>query len=275
MTREEYLNAVAQLIRSSDRATTTGLKASTLGNLILQSLPDRWQQHGYFALKELLLDLQGRGELRVGVDAQKVLAVWAAKPTVDGTVVKAPSAFFRLKGDIWNAFVNAMPPGLRFINRTTGAVIMGQAHVPSGENGWVPIPQLSAETQKGWARELISLHGLDDLREALGEPMWHLRFSEKLRQMRPDVIPQWNRMRTVKVGEAVSTWCEQNHVARELVVDDRQRVSVVTPHAPPSAGAKAPDTVRQQVLNALARMPTSELLEIRIPAKYLFGSEHG
>jgi hypothetical protein len=272
MTRDEYLQAVSQLIRSSDRAAAAGagLKASTLGNLILRALPDHWTRHGYPVLKELLLDLKNRGAITIGSDEQKMLAVWVAESCQDAPAPEPPAPFMRLKREIWAAFVKPTPPGLRFLQRSTGAVLMGQARQPLDHGGWVPIPMLSEETQKGWARELLAQFRLDTVRDALDDPMWYLRLPEALRQVRPDALIQWNRIRSTKVAAAVAIWCKSNNIAPDLVVDDPRQRS--TPTLRVSRAPRDRD-VRQQVLNALAQMSTDELLNLSIPAKYLLSQE--
>jgi hypothetical protein len=272
MTREEYLHAVSQLIRSSDRAAPagTGLKASTLGNLILRALPDHWTRHGYPVLKELLIDLKNRGAITMALDAQKMLAVWVSESCQEVPAPEAPARFLRLKREIWAAFVKPTPPGLRFLQRTTGAVLMGQTRPPPDHGAWVPIPVLSEETQKGWARELLAQFQLDTVRDALGDALWYLRLPEALRQVRPDALVQWNRIRSTKVAAAAAIWCKANNIAPELVVDDPHQRTTQTPRV---SRAPRERDVRQQVLNALTQMSTEELLNLPIPARYLLNQE--
>jgi hypothetical protein len=277
MTREEYIHAVSHLIRSSDRAAPTGagLKASTLGNLILRALPDHWTRHGYPTLKEMLLDLRDRELITVGTDSQKMLAVWITE-SFQVPAPEPPAQLQRLKREIWAAFVKPTPPGLRFLQRTTGAVLMGQVRPPLDHGGWVPIPVLSEETQKGWAKELLGQSHIDGVRGALDEPMWYLRLPEMLRRFRPEALPQWNRIRSTKVAAAVAIWCKANNIPIELVADDgaRQRPTSLTPGASRGPPRTTGDRdVRQQVLSALALMSTEELLNLSIPAKYLLSQE--
>lgn len=274
MTREEYLNAVSHLIGVSQRDATTGLKASTLGNLILRSLPERWQQHGYPNLRTLLGDLEQLGEIRVGLDAQKMLAVWGAGKPALPSEKATPRKPVRIKREVWNAFVSSLPPGLRFMHRTKGSVLMGQTRSPTAPGDWVLIPQLSQETQKGWASDLIEQHHLEDLSETLHDQSWYVRFPEKLWQVRKDLLVLWNQTRTSRVADAIVAWCDENGIARELVTD------ALLPVAREAMGAHTRsqvqcDNTRQRLLAALSRMPTSELLEIPIPGKYIFGRENG
>lgn len=274
MTREEYLNAVSHLIRVSERAASTGLKASTLGNLVLQSLPGRWQVFGYPNLKSLLTDLERRGDIRLGVDEQRTLAVWwVGKSPVAGES-KPSGRPIRIKRDVWNAFVSSQPPGSRYMHRTKGTVLTGQFQAPAADGDWIRIHQISQETQKGWARELIAEHRLEDLSGTLFEQSWHIRFPEKLGEARKDLLVSWNQTRTSRVAEAIMSWCDENGISRELVRDGLPAAAREAMETHARSHARC-DNTRQQLLAALSRMPTSELLEIPIQGKYFFGRDNG
>lgn len=264
MTREDYLDAVLQLIRSNNQSTA-GLKASTLGNLILRSLPDHWTRHGYSALKDLLQELEHRGQVSIGLDAQKMLAIWV-KGEHRGTRTKP----IRLRREIWVAFVNQLPRGLRFMNRETGVVLMGQLALPMGDNEWIPIQPLSSDIQKNWAWEMISEFQLDDFRDTLADPLWYLSFPQQLRQSRRDMLTQWNRIRSTKILEAVQAWCTQHGIPIDLITEARPSTSDTDTEKATVLTNSTGDNTRQLLLDALARMPTQELLEIPIPGKYLF-----
>src|SRR5579862_2239898 len=121
MTRDEYLLAVTQLIRNTDVAST-GLRASTLGNLILRSLPQHWREHGYLALKDLLAELHRRGQAVVGEDPKGMLSVRVPAPAqaIAATQTKAWPKFVRLRTEIWRAFVDPVPAGERFLHTISG-----------------------------------------------------------------------------------------------------------------------------------------------------------
>lgn len=216
MNNDEFLQAVSQLIANSDTAGA-GIKASTLGNLILRSLPDHWNQHGYPRLSDLLAALGQMGAIRVGNDARGALTAWSSG-AAPRPRPQERERFQRLRKDVWLAFANATPPGQRWLQRTTGDVLMGQSRSPQ-EDGWVEIAPVTQEAQKTWARELIQLHQLDWLAGTLDSPAWYLAFAEELRKTRPNLLPEWNRLRSSKVAEAVRQWCGQNSVAWDLVMD--------------------------------------------------------
>src|SRR2546430_17034632 len=74
--REQYLHDVCALILRVDRSGT-GIKASTLGNLILRVLGSPWHEHGFSTLKSMLETLSARGKIRIGPDAQGQFSAWA------------------------------------------------------------------------------------------------------------------------------------------------------------------------------------------------------
>ena len=81
-------------------------------------------------------------------------------------------------------------------------------------------------------------------------------------------MTQWNRMRTGRVVEFVEKWCAENSVPLASVMDTGSssvHPQQIAPHT------RIDESVRHQVLDALARMTTEELLEIPIPAKHLIG----
>jgi hypothetical protein len=266
MTREEYLKAVSQLINQAD-TTGTGIKGPTLGNLILRSIPGHWNQIGYSTLTQLLTDVAAGGSIRIGQnpDDNKTLTAWAQLPVADLTAVPSSAARFeRLKREVWVAFVNASPPGARFFHRRSGYVVMGQRSPPQPVDDWIEIPLISEETQKAWARELITAHQLESLRETLGSPLWYAKFRDELRKLRPELLAQWNRIRSTRVAETVGRWCRQQGIAQDIV---SARPQAETPLR--TAQYVNDRSARQKILDALGKMSTHELLSIPIPGKYL------
>ncbi len=271
MTTDEFLHAVAQLISSAD-TLGGGIKASTLGNLILRSLPEHWRNHGFLSLKEVLLRLESAGLAKI-VDGEKgVLSVRACtRPMM--AAAGTSTEHRRLRSDIWVAFVNTSPPGMRYFHKKSGDVLLGQTTHPKSTDGWIPIVPINQETQKNWVRELLVEFNLDSLREVLGSPSWYLSLSDELRKVRPDVLTQWNRIRTTKVKETVVSWCDQNAVDRDIVLVGSSHSMRSTERPAVADSATVPEQVgnaRDVVMRALSRMPIAELLAIPIAGKYFF-----
>ena len=262
--REQYLHEVCALILGADRSGT-GIKASTLGNLILRVLGGHWQEHGFSTLKSLLEALSAQGKIRVGPDAQGQFSAWALPgyaQSASGVV-----SFQRLRKDVWAAFVNVAPSGPRYMHRTTGELLMGAAAPSAPQEDWIVVTPIPQESQKEWARELITALDKPELREALGEPLWYVRFPAALRRVAPAATSRWGALRSSRVMEIVERWAEKNGVARALLLEQPSNVQRLARDAGTAHAA-----ARQRVLDALSKMSTRELLEIPIPAKYLLGT---
>jgi hypothetical protein len=271
MTRDEFLSAVVQLIRGTEHGST-GLKASTLGNLILRSIPDHWSKHNFFALKDVLKELEKRGQAEVFADDKGIMSVRLSNAPVPAAndMSKTPTKFVRLRIEVWHAFVDHLPIGKRFFQRSTGAVSMGQERPPQNESDWIAIPAISQETQKDWARQFLKEQHVTDVPTDFDDGSWFGMFNRKLAHKGPASVKAWNRSRSARVAAIVIGWCGEMSIPQSLVTDVRHRAQ-----EPGHDGAKvevAPesqDDIRRQILEALGRMPTHELLDIPIPGRYL------
>lgn len=268
MTREDYLAAVLKLIQG-DARSVAGLKASTLGILILRELRDHWKTFGFWSLKELLQELERRSLVRLASDTQNALAVWP-RETIAATSERPPfKAWIPLRKDVWTAFVSSLPVGRRYMERTTGAVRMSLYDTPQPSNQWVEIRRIGDEAQKTWAREFLDSVGAGsngELREALGDVAWYVKFPQALRRTSLDWHYQWNRTRSERVFDSVRKWCADSSIDPELVVQAPSRATAIGGAIDPQPISN--DRVRKQVFDALTRMPTEELLALSIPAKY-------
>lgn len=271
MTRDEYLQAVVQIIRSTENGST-GLRASTLGNLILRSIPEHWTIHQFSALKDVLRELEARNQVETGTDAKGMLSVRMANATPSAATrdtARPTSKFIRLRNDIWHAFVDHLPIGKRFFQRSTGAILMGQERPPQNESDWIIVPAISQEIQKDWAREFLKESHLTEIQMVSGDGTWFANFTKKLAEKGPALVKSWNLFRSARVAGVVIDWCGEKSIPQVLVTDvglkpDNSRES----HKVESSMLQD-DSSRRQVLDALFRMPTHELLDIPIPAKYL------
>jgi hypothetical protein len=257
VTRDEFVSAVSALIKNND-ISGAGIRASTLGNLVLRSLPEHWTQHGFPKLKDLLVEIERRGDARLGQAVPGGFAVWAKKGPAQNQPPARPQSARRLRKHAWAAFVNALPRGRRFLERRTGQVLMAQTEPPG--NGWMEIQPVPDETQKAWVRELAeSLH--ISIEDFMDSPTWFVQLTDRMSHARPDFLVQWNVLKSARVADHVKKWCDQNHVDTAAVFDVPTQPIIQDP----------PDAVRRQILDALGRMSTEELLEIPIPTKYVFG----
>jgi len=275
MQTAEYLETVLQIIRANQRIP--GLKASTLGQLIMRRLPnERWTQFGFPTLKSLLLQLQQRGAIKLDLDAQKTLAVWVSDqppPTTPANEAPPPSQKFNpLKPDFWRAFAISWPTGRRFANRVTGSVRMGLTEDPHPADQWTEITPISEADQKDWARQFLVDSQRNDLalHRALDQTAWFVEFPRALRTTDRLLAFAWNRTRSEKVSAAVQNWCLEKKFDLQLAFEQpAARAPKASSAQAAHALGDAPDKARAIVLAALSRMSTDELVEIPIPAKYL------
>jgi hypothetical protein len=260
MTRDEYLQAVSQFIHSNIRADA-GMKASTLGNLLLRSLPESWHRHDFTALKDVLQELERRGIVRIDNDAKGALAVWAIgarAPAANGQ----PSDK-RLRKDVWAAFVNALPHGRRFFQRSSGEIVQGQVEPPSSTAGWIEIPRITDDTQKSWARDFLETRQ-PDLRPILNQATWFLRLPEEFRRINSSLLPQWHAHRSKHVIEFVALWAKDNAIDMAHLIENSQALR---------RKAKPEYDMRRRILSAIERMTTEELMDIPIRARHFFPSD--
>jgi hypothetical protein len=281
MLRDEFLDNVNQIINTNEKAGA-GLKVSILGNLIRNSLRLHWNDFGFARLKEVLQELESRQQIRVGYDERDVFTVWALSnrdapisPLVAVATKPTTPPPVRLRNAVWTAFVRALPAGRRFIHRETGEIRMGLFEAPPSEPEWIEIHRISDEMQRTWAREFIDTNSLStqtELRDALNNGAWFVRFPAALRQLNPRYIGQWNRHHTGRVRSNLERWCQQHGINSKLIQEDHEPPR---PSTTPTRPEATPTLVRQIILDALARMPTHELLQLPIAGKYLYPEESG
>lgn len=191
-----------------------------------------------------------------------------------------------LRRDLWMAFTLVNERLLRFYDRKHDCVVtlprdrevdspdmarVTRAMVERDGERFVPIAPMSSEEMLVSVRRFAE--GLDgderDMVEGtLGKPLWFREFQAVLRG-RPALASAWRRVRTELVMARVKQWQRERGVNvpslfrrpyRAEPLEERVAENV------PSADER-PGT-RQLILAALARMPTSLLLTIPIPAEY-------
>lgn len=269
MTADEFRSAVFQIV-SNNCSPSKGLKASALGNLVLRSLGESWQQHGYARLKDLLQDLEKRGQITLGIDEQGALAVWLGSESPTTAQPAPPST--SLRKEVWLAFVALSPKGRRFLNRLTGAVRMGLTDSPSPSEQWIEITPVSDTEQRRWAQQFFSEHlkpNQIDARELLSGQSWYVEIVRRLKAINEDLPVQWQRTRSAFVAREVHRWSLENSVGPGFLFDTPAPQQHQEDEGVTTRRTLFVSGVRDQILSALARMPTSELVELPIPAKYL------
>lgn len=260
MTRDEFLLTVSQCIRSNLRPDEP-MKAATLGNLLIRAVPETWRQHAFTSFKELLSELELRGVVRIGTDASGHLSITATGATPPIGVQAQPEQ--RLRREVWAAFVNALPAGRRYYQRSSGQVVLGQQYPPASTAGWIEIARISDDVQKNWARSFLDAHELN-FRHELDQALWFARVPDELHRTNPMLVPQWHANRTKRVLEFVALWARDNAIDFNKMLADTSGTA---------RKSKPDNDVRRRILSALERMTTAELLDIPIRARYLFPSD--
>jgi hypothetical protein len=282
MNIHDYEKFAVEVVNANLGQNGRFLTAARLGLLLRRYQPAiNWRDFGYSTLKEFLLVLEGKKLLRLADNEKGALAVWLPQEQfrLEPTKTQPPKWYAPLRKPFWLAFVVEQPPGRRFFNRATGVIQFGLREAPTPTDQWVEIAPISSETQKGWATEFLNSKNLNNdprTTAALADVEWFRRFPDVLRSIDLLLVRDWNRLRTMRVSEAVQVWCTTHAIDPVVAFQspgeasgfERWMERISRPRAHSTSTASRTD-IRSHVLSALARMPTESLLEIPIPAKYL------
>jgi hypothetical protein len=173
----------------------------------------------------------------------------------------------------------------------SGAVVVGQASAPGALAEWIqifPIPKL---TQQQWARDFLVKHALgsdSSVASAVLSERWYLDLPSRLREIDPSLFVAWNKERTQKTMEEVERWCKENRIPTDSVfysphprVQSRSlelstttqihttRSVIVDPTIEAEVPTQGDAYLRGKLLQAISSMTTDELLELRVPLKYV------
>lgn len=279
MNVNEYLDFCLQVIRSNLDRESKYITAGRLGSILRRSNDGMgWEVFGYRTLSDVLRALEERKQITVGPNEKQALAVWVNEEVLELVPMAPPRIYNPLRKAIWDAFVRETPSGRRFFHRTTSLVRIGIENAPSPGDEWVEIIPISADTQRGWAREFVKSKNAatDEVCRAITSSDWFKQLHSELQIIDASLAKDWNRSRSLKVSEAVESWCAQFAVAPDLVfqttaqIPRRTRAESRVPTMAAESQLKLNNIEeRQIVLNALLLMSTEALLELPIPAKYM------
>ncbi|MEQ8482975.1 MAG: hypothetical protein RIB46_01295 [Pseudomonadales bacterium] len=217
-------------------------------------------------MKSFLEYLQEQTLVTICQTDKQALAVAPAEQA--GLPTAVPRSKRSLKRPYWIAFVLETPPGKRFIHRPSGTVRLAEPERPAPSAEWVEVEPISQETQREWALEFVRTHSPAELaavENVLQDEEWYVKVPEVLNQ---DQKREFNRHRSGHVAKYVESWCRNNGIDSSVAFEQPQQT-----FAPSATVRRADEQLRDQVLRALAKMPTHELLEIPIPMKYVFPSK--
>jgi hypothetical protein len=206
----------------------------------------------------------------------------------------------RIRRDLWQAFVDWSSRWVRAFDTETDRVVTLPADATADDElataprkGWQDdtiryrsIRPLSREDQLRWMKAFVDgLQSGDDkdrLHAALREDRPAAAFVEAIRA-NADLERAWHRKFTERVTAAITEWM----LEQDLTVDiyrssSRLSTSAASSRPEPttltkavrragldSAGEDHAEALRQQVLDAVGRMPLTDLLRLPIPAEYL------
>jgi Uncharacterised protein family (UPF0158) len=260
---------------------------------------------GFAAFREFLRFAEGVGAVTLlppvpGGDIE-VLSATASGALTEPTT--PPEAAPRpIRRDLWQAFVDWSPQRQRAFDVQTGRVVT----LPADKNGssandtseelvsWSENPArfhrivpLSRDDQLRWmrtfVRQLPSGEERDQLNAALDDDHPLSTFVGRIRTI-PGAERSWRRTFTEEVTSAITRWMRQQNLTADIYHMPSTMSGEPARHAragSPKTGAAvrqstliqhkadSPDELRQQVLEAVARMSLSELLRLPIPAEYL------
>lgn len=232
----------------------------------------------------------------------------SAQPSTETGDSEQGAAVARLKivrADVWRAFVLVDPATARYYDRETQrAVMIGLQEaqeepettralrqlLASAPDRFVQITPVSSDEQLAVMHEFTSQLAHPDQRDALEsalrQTLWFRAFNNALQG---DIALSWKLRWADVVLAKIETWMQQNQVDVPNLV---QRVmprptlpskpTVPGPSTPPASqpgqrndvdsprlgGHKSQFGLRQRILNAVGRMPLSQLLQLPIPAEY-------
>lgn len=286
MNYEDYLSEVERIVSENFRPNdpSGGMTAARAGFLVRQVLGTTPEQVGLSKFREALDELARRNRIRVGPNSKDALAIWildeAAMESGDtggtGSAGESPAPAFlpRLRNSLWLAFVSESPAGKRYLHRQTGHIVVGRDAPPSSE-GWIEIPAVTPETEKAAAERFVRENNLEKdprLQAALQSGTWYKDFPESLKQIDERLRRQWNRSRSQRVHAIVEPWRQSNNISSNLIyepVTEKQRSNQWQQE---SSRTDSAGELHAMLLQAVGRMSVDELMELRIPARYLIAA---
>lgn len=281
MNAEEYLEEVVRVARENFHADDPNgsMIVARLGLLVRRVTGVHSMSVGFPRLKDALFELNRRGKLRTGQNSKGAFAFWLPDSYGAPSMAVADnephanrkeqatsfdSCYRRLRKTIWLAFVGALPAGRRFINRDTGEVRLGQQATPDPAETWIEILPISADVDKADARAFLESEGQAETTtlSTLDSPKWFHDFAMVLESKDSFLASKWKKRRSHRVIAEVTRWRRENNIPPEHVFE----ALVPTPTASRVGTSKA-DDIRQVALDAIATLPTHELLSICLPIR--------
>jgi hypothetical protein len=240
---------------------------------------------GYATFRDFLVEAERRGRVALvpastGPDVE-VLPM-ESKTTA---VARAPHEY-RIRFDLWQAFVEWRPAHLRLYDRLRDSIVIAadSADDPASRevrrawtaepNRFVPIRPITMDATMSWMRDFTEALPEGEIRDKLLASLAAARpfktFKETAQQL--GVEDRWREVRHARTRQAIEGWVNANGLRVDLHrrpdTEPRTDQSVRRDLAP-----RGTASARERVLRALQQMSTAELLRLPIPAEYLVGRD--
>lgn len=286
--------AVRNLLDRDKQPRAAGVK-SEIQRIISGSFDQ--SAYGYETFREFLDAAAGRGTVVV---VEPPTRGGDALITLPGRDVPAPAAIApthrrgRIRSDIWRAFTSWETGYERLWDLETGHVLMFPTDPrplePQEHQVWRDLAKAEpgrfrainvigedqlTEQMRAFIEALNPTDGaVPILRAALQQSRPARSFTAAARAL-PGIAERWKQERFDFTWNSIARWQESNGIKssiedtsgrREPPIVQTGRV-VRRPADEPSDAAA--DAIRKRIFAALARMPTSELLRLRVPVEYL------
>jgi hypothetical protein len=273
MTSDEYLAEVLRILRQNFRSKdpSGGMTVAALAYLVKRSVQADQTNFGFAKFKDVLHELEARGELLTGKDSKGALSVWLADhaPT-NAQQVASPSAesLTRLTRPMWFAFVSEIPSGYRYIHRATGEIKIGLSNALDKSEGWVEIVPLDTSVELQNAKEFAESRTIKDpaVQAALESRRWYAEFPKALAALNHPLAAEWNRSRSNRVIDRAKSWAHEHEIDSKFIFESW----LPAPFRGIKHGRKPERShLKSMLLTALGDLTTEELLNLQIPARQL------
>ncbi|MEX2188455.1 MAG: hypothetical protein WD875_16725 [Pirellulales bacterium] len=267
MTTDEYVTQVVQIVQECFRSTdsTGSMPVASLAYMVRQRLGVDQTSAGFAKFKDVLGVLEERGVVKVGHNEKNAFAVWLMNAVTPlASITSGTNRFRTLRSPVWHAFVSEFPTGRRFLNGDTGDVKVGQIDEPSGN--WIEIIPVNPQSEKEKAGQFLAENWLGDneeIRDSISSSKWYVAFPNSLANADPQLAAKWKTQRSQRVISVVDAWVAEHRLNDRLVFETRSQPVIA------STNTRAEVNIRRALLSAIDRMPTEQLLEIRIPSRLL------
>lgn len=266
MDAEQYISEVVRVIRENFRSNdeTGGMPVASAAYVIRRTLGVSQTAFGFLKFKNVLENLERRGEIKTGVDSKGAYALWLADAEKQPAATTRLAVYKALRNEVWFAFVSELPSGKRFLNATTGEIRTGLDAAPDNE-GWLEITPLDPSSERKLARDFLQQQGINDkaIEDAISRENWYVDFPKALSEKHPGLAAEWKRNRSHRVIGIVEDWCRNHDVQKQIVF---QEISPKPEVRLPAPTGGVEQDLRKLLLAAINRMPTHELLRLHLPA---------